>query len=413
MIKKIHLWLSVPFGILITLICFSGAMLVFEKEITEAMNTGLYKVDSSAGKPLPVDVVAARVAVTLPEDVSVTGVTVVPDPSEAYRVGLSKPRRAVVYVNQYTGEVLGRQERPAFFATMFSLHRWLLDSGRPDGRPAWGKIAVGVSTIMFVIALITGIIIWWPKSRKALRNSLKLTVGKGRFRFWHSLHVAGGVYAMVLLLAMALTGLTWSFSWYNRAFYAVFGVEAPSGGGHGGGTTAKAQSGGGRQQADGERGGRSGRNGNGERRHDNGERRGGNGEGRRGNYGPKAERNDFTWQRVYDQLNASNPHAASITIGDGEATVTPGGLGNTRATDRYTFDKATGQVTSATLYADSQAQGKMRGWIFSVHTGSFGGLFTRILWFLAALLGASLPLTGYYLWIRRLYMRHKHAGNKA
>ena len=33
--SKIHLWLSVPFGLLITLICFSGAMLVFENEVNE------------------------------------------------------------------------------------------------------------------------------------------------------------------------------------------------------------------------------------------------------------------------------------------------------------------------------------------------------------------------------------------
>ena len=44
--RKIHLWLSVPFGIVITLVCFSGAMLVFEKELTrlydsEAKRTGV------------------------------------------------------------------------------------------------------------------------------------------------------------------------------------------------------------------------------------------------------------------------------------------------------------------------------------------------------------------------------------
>ena len=33
--EKIHLWLSVPFGLIITLICFSGAMLVFEDEVNE------------------------------------------------------------------------------------------------------------------------------------------------------------------------------------------------------------------------------------------------------------------------------------------------------------------------------------------------------------------------------------------
>lgn len=33
--RKVHLWLSVPFGIIVTLVCFSGAMLIFEPEITK------------------------------------------------------------------------------------------------------------------------------------------------------------------------------------------------------------------------------------------------------------------------------------------------------------------------------------------------------------------------------------------
>ena len=37
--------------------------------------------------------------------------------------------------------------------------------------------------------------------------------------------MAGGMYALVVLLAMSLTGLTWSFDWYRNAFYAVCGVE--------------------------------------------------------------------------------------------------------------------------------------------------------------------------------------------
>lgn len=375
--KKIHLWLSVPFGIVITLICFSGATLVFEKEITALCYSDIRSIDKPAGEPMPVDVIAASVARTLPEGVRVTGVTVSSDPTEAYQVSLSKPRRASIYVNQYTGEIKGRQERPAFFATMFSLHRWLLDTGKPEGRPAWGKIIVGISTIMFVVALVSGIVIWWPKTRKALRNSLKLTLRKGRFRLWHSLHVAGGMYVIVLLLAMALTGLTWSFAWYRSAFYAVFGVEQSQGGGSHGGHTAGA----GRQ----------------DKAHG----------GKKDRKGQRGERGDGTarpavWQKVYDNLHAANPDSPSITVSDGTATVDLGGFGNSRATDRYTFDKRTGHITSVTRYADSAPSGKLRGWIYSVHAGTFGGLVTRILWFLAALLGASLPLTGYYLWIRRL-----------
>ncbi|WP_229035324.1 PepSY domain-containing protein, partial [Phocaeicola plebeius] len=40
---KIHLWLSIPVGIILSIICFSGAALVFEKEITQACNPHLYK----------------------------------------------------------------------------------------------------------------------------------------------------------------------------------------------------------------------------------------------------------------------------------------------------------------------------------------------------------------------------------
>lgn len=369
--------MSVPFGIVITLVCFSGAMLVFEKELTRLFGEDIYKVEKTDGRPLSVDSVAAVVARTLPEGVRVTGVTVGGDPAEAYKVNLSKPKRAAVYVDQYTGEVKGRQERPAFFSAMFRLHRWLLDTGRPEGRPAWGKIIVGVSTIMFVVALVSGVAVWWPKTRRALRNGLKISVRKGSFRLWRSLHVAGGMYALLLLLAMALTGLTWSFPWYRSAFYAVFGVEMTAKGGAHGADDGKNDGGK-------ERNGRSGR--------------------RRA-----AAAEPAVWQKVYDRLRADNPHSASITVGNGTASVTFSKFGNSRAADRYTFDRHTGHITSAVKYADSAPSGKLRGWIYSVHTGTFGGLLTRVLWFIASLFGASLPLTGYWLWLRRLRKKRRGA----
>lgn len=37
---------------------------------------------------------------------------------------------------------------------------------------------VGVSTLLLVFVLISGIVIWWPRTRKALKNSLKITATK-------------------------------------------------------------------------------------------------------------------------------------------------------------------------------------------------------------------------------------------
>lgn len=270
--RKIHLWLSVPFGLIVSLICFSGAMLVFEPEITRAVKSDVYFVNSSEGTPLSVDELKEKVSATLPDSVSVTGVTSFSDKDRAWQVNLSKPRKASVFVDPYTGDITGKYERLGFFAVMFRLHRWLLDSANPHGDGLnVGKTLTGVSTIVFVLALVTGTVLWWPRARRNFRRSMSITFKHRWNGLWRGLHVAGGMYAVIFLLAMALTGLTWSFPWYRDAFYAVCG-------------------------------------------------------------------------------NADN----------------------------------------------------LRGVIYSVHTGSWGGLPTRILWFLGALLGATLPLTGYYIWFRRL-----------
>lgn len=108
------------------------------------------------------------------------------------------------------------------------------------------------------------------------------------------------------------------------------------------------------------------------------------------------------------ELQRRNPHYKQLTVQAGKASVTNSVYGNTRASDRYEFDEVTGALTSCTPYAQAEAAQKMRGWIFAVHTGAFGGLTTRILFCLAALLGATLPLTGYYLWIKRLAARRRN-----
>ena len=247
--RKLHLWLSVPFGILIALICFSGAMLVFEDEVTQWAKPHLYRVSEPSGTRISTEEAAALVAATLPEGVGVRGVKAFPAADRTYQVSLTKPKRAAVFVNPYTGEIVGRYERLPFFQTMFRLHRWLLGS-----RPA---------------VLLSGVVIWWPRTKKGLLNSLKIVTRRGWPRFWYGLHVAGGMYVLLLLLLMALTGLSWSFGWYREWVYGLLGADA-------------------------------------------------------------------------------------------------------------------------------------RPLVRALHVGTWGGLTTRILYFLAALWGASLPLTGYYLWIRRL-----------
>ena len=392
--RKIHLWLSVPFGLIITLVCFSGAMLVFENEANEWFRRDLYYVETLKESPLPMDKLLEKVATTLPDSVSVTGVSISSDPGRAYQVSLSKPRRASSYVDQYTGEVKGKSERSGFFMFMFRMHRWLLDSMNPGNEGIfWGKMIVGVSTLLLVFVLISGIVIWWPRTRKALKNSLKITATKGWRRFWYDLHVAGGMYALIFLLAMALTGLTWSFPWYRTAFYKVFGVEVQQRAAQGHEQKSDAQKRDTKLAA------------HREKKREGNEVRKGERSGR-----PENNHSDMYsvtspfvyWQEIYDKLGRQNPEYKQISISSGTASVSFNRFGNQRASDRYSFNTDNGEFTETSLYQHQDKSGKIRGWIYSVHVGNWGGMFTRILTFIAALLGAALPLTGYYLWIRRL-----------
>ena len=48
--KQLHLWLSIPFGLVVTLICLSGAILIFERDFG---HIGQAKVSSNGRAPIP------------------------------------------------------------------------------------------------------------------------------------------------------------------------------------------------------------------------------------------------------------------------------------------------------------------------------------------------------------------------
>ena len=385
--RKLHLWLSLPFGLIIMTTCLTGALLVFEKEITELVRHDSYTIPVRKTQSLSLQSLLERVARETPDSVQITSVTIPSDFRRAYTVGLSKPRRAGVLVDPYTGKIVGQSGRLPFFTTVRELHRWLLDSMKPDSEGIfWGRIIVGTSTLLFVFILLTGLFLWWPKKLKGVGKRLKISLRQGRQRLFYDLHTVGGVYVFVLLLAMAMTGLTWSFEWYRTGFYKVFGAEMAEGG-----------------------------------------------KGDKGDKGPKKDKSKdapreegaeqaklpasyIYWEEVVEYVReVSEADYPEITVKDGEVEVPLAGLGNSRAADSFRFDKKTGQVTEYKAYREAKRDKKLRGWIYSIHTGAWGGLFTRICYVLAALFGASLPLTGYYIFYQRKWgkKRKVKGGSKA
>jgi len=178
------------------------------------------------------------------------------------------------------------------------------------------------------------------------------------------------MYVALLLLVMALTGLTWAFPWYRTAFYGILAPEKNEL------STTENDS-----------------------------------------FDIAAnEPTDTTtltqfavWQRVYDAIKQRSNYV-EVSISSDEVRARISDCGNRRASDYYEFDTATGAITSVELYKNTSNNSKLRGWVYSLHTGSWGGFWVRLIYFIAAMFGATLPLTGYYLWIRRIFLRKTKKG---
>ena len=213
-LRKIHLWLSAPFGLIITVVCLSGAVLVFEDEITAIYQEHRRTIESPPGAvPMSDAELTAMLCEAYGSPVSVARVVKTDSPHKAYLFIISSPRRGAVWIDQYTGEIRDHGGKLPFFEAMLDLHKSLMIPAQEGVR--YGNIIVGVSVLFFILALISGIVLWVP----------------GHFRQWlpraglFSMHALVGIYAMTFLLLMAATGLTWSFGWWHDMIYAIPGAN--------------------------------------------------------------------------------------------------------------------------------------------------------------------------------------------
>lgn len=362
--SKIHLWLSVPFGIIISLVALSGASLVFESEVTEAMNPHLYRIEvAENAERLAPSVIIEKLSGQIPDSLQVLSIQFSSEKDAACIVGFKNAGRKTLSVNPYTGEVNGWIEGNRFFQTMRRLHRWLLDAPAAKGEMSVGKMLVGISTIVMIVILVSGLFIWIPRSRKALKNRLSVSCTKGWRRFWYDSHVALGFYSTLFLLVMALTGLTWSFGWYRTAAYSLFGGEVKTEQSHNTGSLQKET----KQERP-----------------------------------RKSIKPDYkVWDNVMQELEERYSSYGYIKVENGTVLINKTKGHGMRKSDNVVFDTLTGNINNIVLYEEVPVSRKLKGFFYSFHTGSWGGVWTKVLYFIAALIGGVLPLSGYYLWIKR------------
>lgn len=217
MLKKIsrtlHLWLGLASGLVVFIVSLTGAIFVFQDEVRDVVHPWR-KVEVAATPAL----MPSRLQAVVEHNH--------PDLTTTFFMLMGPERAAVVYstdkagntfatfVNPYTGrEVFCMDLRRDFFSVVQNIHMYLL---LPTEIGEW---VVGIAVVMFVVLLVTGLVLWWPKRKTDRHRSFTIKWGARWRRVNYDLHNVLGFYAASLALVLALTGLVMSFEWVNNAVY--------------------------------------------------------------------------------------------------------------------------------------------------------------------------------------------------
>ncbi|MOA37794.1 hypothetical protein D3C78_1594190 [compost metagenome] len=72
-----------------------------------------------------------------------------------------------------------------------------------------------------------------------------------------------------------------------------------------------------------------------------------------------------------------------------------------RNQNTFYFDEATGTLLRVKLYKTFNKADLVEATNYDLHTGQLFGLFGKIIAFIASLIAASLPITGFVIWLKK------------
>jgi uncharacterized iron-regulated membrane protein len=197
---KLHRIGGVAAGLFLLILGVSGSVMAFSGEIDSLLHPSLLRVGSQ-GQPLPWGQLASSAASGLHPGESIG--SCIPssraDASYSFIVfgGHARiPRQ--IFVDQYTGRVLGSLSGLRLITIMKALH----------------SIAgvMGCSSLVLAFLALSGLYLWWPRKR------IKIGLSGDVQGLTFDLHNAIGLFSSLFLLLFAITGTYMAF---EPLFYAI------------------------------------------------------------------------------------------------------------------------------------------------------------------------------------------------
>lgn len=379
----LHKWLGIITGIIVLILSLSGCVYTFQDELKLWAYPEKYFIKDTVqtASPLPLSTLLSSAQHSLEKGQKITRVDLYPAKDRTWVFRAMKTDDSAfghwnyyiyykrVFVNPYTGSVQQVEDaKTEFFQLVLQLHLNLLLGKK------YGHTLVSWSVALFVLILLSGVVLWWPKKWKGknLRRSFWIDTKVKWKRLNHDLHNVVGFYCLFFALVFAITGLVFAFPAFKKNYIAAFNLLQ---------TKERVQ-----------------------QKHTS-------------TALPAPYLNVQDNALVYSLQQY--PQAEMLSIRLKKDTLREMDIQVRRyearsgVFDWLYFDKKEGSLKEIKSSSQLRYGDKLSALNFDIHTGSIGGMGTKIIAFMASLCCASLPVTGYIIWFNKNKKRKKKAKKKS
>lgn len=220
-IRQVHLWLGMITGPIVFIIGITGAIYAFKEEIQNATESFRFVQVQDQDFLTPSSLIASADKANPNKEVHAVMYHTKDQSAKVIYYSFENDYYDFVYINPYSGKVLEVHDvTHSFFGWILSGHfnLWLPRE--------IGSVIVATSTLIFLLIIISGLILWWPKNKSSRRQKFKVKRKSKWRRRNYDLHSVVGFYSLLFGLLFASTGLIWGFGWFkNAVYFAASGGE--------------------------------------------------------------------------------------------------------------------------------------------------------------------------------------------
>jgi uncharacterized iron-regulated membrane protein len=199
LILNLHLYGALIAGIFVVIIGVTGSIMAFEDDIDRLTHPGLFHVDPQ-GAPLPVTDLLKAAQKAYPGQ-RIGTIRLPQRPTDAAQFNVKGPRG--VFINPYTGAIIGDRDPVTFLGKIHQLHLRLLMTAASSGKIGSNFVAGATAVLLFLV--LSGIYLWWPVKRASVNWSANAR------RIHFDLHNTAGIYSAAFLLLLGVTGIAIRF----------------------------------------------------------------------------------------------------------------------------------------------------------------------------------------------------------